>query len=453
MTRLRLSCLLLVVGLLAASCGRDDTGAPDTTTGTGPTVDPSCSEEPLQATEVGVTADTITIQVMADTGSPLAPGLFQGNIDAVEAFADFANDNGGIGCRRLVVQAWDSKLDPTESKNGLITACNGSLAMVGNNALFNPDVAPLTDCVDAAGVATGLPDLAGLTADTNEACAPTTYPMQALGERCPVEPGPREVQAYLGYWTYLLGEHPDARSLYMVPGDLPTTVLGSMPILQAQRQAGIDVVASVKVSGRDEQAAFLPKVQLVRSSGANMVYDGSNDVAMINMRREADAQGLTGVDAWVCTVACYTETFKAAGADVDGTYVSLSFLPFEERDQNQELADYLDHVESPSSWGAAGWQAAVLFETVIDQIVATDGPNAITRARMLEVLASMESFDANGWMAPKPLRGVASCGLVMRIEGGEFERVAPSEPGTFDCRPEDLVTVEVDPEALAAEIS
>ena len=67
------------------------------------------------------------------------------------------------------------------------------------------------------------------------------------------------------------------------------------------------------MSGRDEQAAYTPKVQLVRDTGANMVYDGSNDVAMVNMRREAAAQGLTGVDAWVCTIACYTDTFKAAG--------------------------------------------------------------------------------------------------------------------------------------------
>ena len=55
--------------------------------------------------------------------------------------------------------------------------------------------------------------------------------------------------------------------MYLVPGDLPTTVLASMPILEAQRQAGIDVVAAVKVSGRDEQAAYTPKVQLVKSTG------------------------------------------------------------------------------------------------------------------------------------------------------------------------------------------
>jgi hypothetical protein len=46
--------------------------------GTAAAVDAKCASEPLQATETGVTADTITVQVMADTGSALAPGLFQG---------------------------------------------------------------------------------------------------------------------------------------------------------------------------------------------------------------------------------------------------------------------------------------------------------------------------------------------------------------------------------------
>jgi ABC-type branched-subunit amino acid transport system substrate-binding protein len=452
MARHRLLCLFALLGLMAASCGRDDPGstpAPAPGTPTSAT-DAACEEVELEATDVGVTAETITIHVMADTGSPLAPGLFQGNIDAIEGFAEHVNATGGIGCRQLVVETWDSRLDPTEAKNGLIEACRDSLAMVGNNSLFNPDVSPLTDCPDATGAVTGLPDLAALTADVTEACAPTAFTMQALGERCPIVEGEREITSYLGYWKYLLREFPDARSVYMVPGDLPTTVLASMPILEAQRVAGIDVVDAVKVSGRDEQAAYTPKVQVVRDSGANMVYDGSNDTAMISMRREAATQNLTGVEAWVCTVACYTEAFKAAGSDVDGTYVAMGFLPFEERDQNAELANYLDNVPSPSSWGAAAWQSAVLFQTVIDEIVATEGPNAITRAKILETLEGMDTFDANGWLAPKPVRGVGNCGLVMVIEDGEFRRVHPTEPGTFDCTPEDLVTISIDPAAAAA---
>ena len=71
-----------------------------------------CDGVTLEATDTGVTADTITIQVMADTGSPLAPGLFQGNVDALKGFEKYINANGGIGCRQLKVETWDSKLTP-----------------------------------------------------------------------------------------------------------------------------------------------------------------------------------------------------------------------------------------------------------------------------------------------------------------------------------------------------
>ncbi len=37
----------------------------------------------------------------------------------------------------------------------------------------------------------------------------------------------------------------------------------------------------MKVSGRDEQSAYTPRVQTAAKAGnANYVYDGSNDVAM-----------------------------------------------------------------------------------------------------------------------------------------------------------------------------
>src|SRR6478609_269422 len=174
----------------AASGGATTTAAPETTVAggkegyalTAADIEAQCKSEPLQATEIGVTDSDITIQVMADTGSPLAPGLFQANIDAVKAFAEYINANGGVGCRQLKVETWDSKLDATESKNGLINACQKALAMVGGNSLFNPDVSPMTDCPDKAGAVSGVPDMAALANDVNELCASTTFTIQYQAE-------------------------------------------------------------------------------------------------------------------------------------------------------------------------------------------------------------------------------------------------------------------------------
>src|SRR2546430_7835878 len=47
--------------------------------------------------EIGVTADTIRIAVIADVDNAARPGLFQGSVDGVNAFAQFVNANGGGG--------------------------------------------------------------------------------------------------------------------------------------------------------------------------------------------------------------------------------------------------------------------------------------------------------------------------------------------------------------------
>lgn len=452
--------LLVVLGLVAVSCGRDDNSSDDqaggtTTTAASATSD-KCKSDPPKATEIGVTADTITIEVMADVGSSLAPGLFQGNHDALSAYEKYINDNGGLACRQLKVKLWDSKLNADESKNGLIDGCKTAVAMVGSNSLFNPDVSPMTDCVDKAGAKTGLPDLAALANDVNEQCAPTAFIIQQVAEKCPiVQNTVRPIKAFVGTHKWYLKQLPGLHGIFMVPGDLPTTVQSATYQVKSAEDAGVKWDAVVKVSGRDAQAAFTPKIQQLKAAGSNFVYNGSNDKAMINMRKEAKAQGLDSVKIWACSLACYTKLMlSAGGSDVEGTYTWMQFLPFEEKDQNKELAAYVDGVgaDKADSFGAQAWQAGTLFKTVIDKIVEQDGPNGITRAKILETLAGIKDFDANGWAGKKDLRGYSPCFLIMQVQNGKFVRVYPKEKGTFDCDPGNVVTVNIDPAAEAAKI-
>jgi ABC-type branched-subunit amino acid transport system substrate-binding protein len=455
----RLALWVVVVAMLGAACGGrgDDTdrtaprAAP--TTG-GPTRD--CEGARLEATEVGVTPDTITIQVMADVGSPLAPGLFQGNLDALNAFAERVNAAGGVACRRLVVRTWDSKLSPEESKNGLIEACKNALALVGSNALFNPDVSPMVGCTDKAGKPTGLPDIAALANDLNQQCSPVTFLIQAVPEQCPIVQGqPRPLKAFVGPIRYYLSLEPNLHGVYQVPGDLPTTVQSATYQIKAMEDQGVKWDALLKVSGRDTQAAYTPRIQVIKQTRANFVYNGSNDRAMINVRKEAKAQGVDSVKIWACSLACYTRNMLTqGGADVEGTYLWMQFIPFEEADTNAEAKAYVESVgrDKVDSFGAQAWQAAVLFKKVIDEIVDQHGLNGITRARMLEVLRATKNFDANGWMGPKDLRGISDCFVLLQIRDGSFVRVHPRQRGTLDCNPANVVTIMLDPVAEAAKI-
>ena len=101
--------LVSVLALSACSSGKkvgDDSlstsSAPATTT-----TSDVCSTTTATATEVGVSPTTITVSVIAETGSSLRPGLFQGSVDAVNAWAEYINANGGLACRQIVVKALD----------------------------------------------------------------------------------------------------------------------------------------------------------------------------------------------------------------------------------------------------------------------------------------------------------------------------------------------------------
>ena len=101
----RTSLLAVALLVVVAACGGGakvggDSGTTPTTKG-GSSID--CEGKTLTAPEIGVSEDTITVTVIADTGSPVRPGLFQDSVDGVEAWADYINDNGGLACRRVAV--------------------------------------------------------------------------------------------------------------------------------------------------------------------------------------------------------------------------------------------------------------------------------------------------------------------------------------------------------------
>ncbi|CAB4575596.1 MAG: ABC transporter substrate-binding protein [Actinobacteria bacterium] len=458
MKRIRAGVLIaaLSVSILAVGCGRSgsDSSSSSTVKSSSSAASAKCKDAKLEATEIGVSADTISVEVMADTGSPLAPGLFQGNVDAMMAFAKYVNANGGIGCRQLKVEAWDSKLDPTEAKNGIINACKNDLAMVGGNSLFNPDVTVIGNCADKAGKAAGLPDFAALANDINEQCAANSWVLQAVSEPCTTLSGSRDLKAFVGQYEFYktLYNGTPMKGLYQVPGDLPTTVQSATAQIAAQQKSGITVTDAMKVSGGTAQSGFTTYVQAMKASGDNFFYGGSNDVAMTKMRKEAAAQGFNDVKVWSCSLACYTENFKAGGAAVEGTYVWTQFIPFEEADTNAALKAYVDALGGkPDSFGAQAWQSGMAFKKAVDDIVAAKGPNAITRTAIIETMKTM-SFDADGWIGKRTGTKVFSdCFAVMQLKSGKFVR-ANGKPGTLDCNPNYVTTVTLDPQVEAAKV-
>lgn len=116
----------------------------------------------------------------------------------------------------------------------------------------------------------------------------------------------------------------------------------------------------------------------MRQTGSNFVTNGTTDTAMIRFRREAKAQGYEDdVKLWTCIPSCYSRPFLDAAADVDGTYVTLGYLPFEEANENEELSAFLSAVgeSKANGFGALAWQAGVLSRQAVETVVEADGVN------------------------------------------------------------------------------
>ena len=166
------------------------------------------------ATEVGVTSSTIRIAVIADVDNAFAPGLFKGAVDGVKAAAKYLNSKaggGGIAGRKLVVDFYDSKLEPNESRNATITACQNDLAMVGTSAVVLNTVDDIVNCPNRAGDPVGIPDVSSLTATIAQSCSPVSFPIVGVSYVCStMNDNPQTYYGNQGEAKYLLSKLPVA---------------------------------------------------------------------------------------------------------------------------------------------------------------------------------------------------------------------------------------------------
>ncbi len=423
------------------------------TLGVAPAVAQSSSEKPT-ATEIGVTAKEIRIAVIADVDNPFAPGLFKGAADGVKAAARYVNSKaggGGVAGRRLVVDFIDSKLTANDARNGTITACQNDYAMVGTFALFLSNMDDANACKDKAGAATGIPDLASVTTGVVESCSPVAFPVSPPALDCATKD--QSPQTYRGNQfdsKYLLKTHKnDLHGAMVVSGDTADANRGGTVLVDVAKQAGIKADQQVTVGGRDPQSAYTPIVNQMKNDGSNYSYNTSSANSAILLRSEAQLQGLSDNIVWTCTIACYDKTVKEQADVMDGEYIPMTFLPFEETSTNKTLAAFMKYVGKANANGFAvyGWTATLAFKQAVEAIVAKEGVNGLTRANFLSTgVDGLTSFDAGGMIGTVDIKNKVPtpCLMVTQLQQGKFVRMAPKKKGTFDCNKRNAVTIKED---------
>jgi hypothetical protein len=417
----------------------------------------SSSEKP-KATEVGITPTEIHIAVIADVDNTIVPNLFKADKDAVEGVAKYLNSKaggGGLAGRKVVVDFYDSKLNPNATTNAEISACQNDVAAVGTSAVFLTSVDNMRNCKDSTGAVTGLPDIPFVSTALVQQCSDQSFPIAPPQVVCSTkDQHPQTFKANVSrgrYYNQKFGEG-KLHGVYVFGNDSKSARDSSFVSLGALRDIGIKSDKDFDLPGAAPQSAFTPVIQQMKTDGSNYGQAITAN-AMVLMRKEATLQGLTGVKVWDCGVGCYDQEnfLKAGGSDVEGQYVDTLFLPFYSKaDQkaNPSTGAFVKYTgaDKVASFGAYAWAAGLAFRDAVNAQVKAGGVNSVTRKTIFEQLNKIHKFDADGMFAPIDLAGrqASNCSVTLQVKSGQFVRVNPTKPGTFKCWPNGLITRKLD---------
>jgi ABC-type branched-subunit amino acid transport system substrate-binding protein len=424
---------LLVVGMAGATTRR------------------AADEKPV-ATEVGVTPTAIRIAVIADVDNPFQPGLFQGSVDAVRAAAKTINQAGGIGGRKVVVDFYDSKVNPNEARNSVIQACQNDFALIGTSALFLTTAEDEITCKNKAGEPAGIPDIGGIVTGVAQQCNPMQYAAAAFALDCATkDQSPQTFQINQGTARWLLKNvDENLHGVSVLPNDTKDAYRGGKLGAETLYQAGVKKDQEVTRSGRDPQSAYTPIVTQMKADGSNFAFDSLAYSQFIELQKEAELQGVDMKSVtWLCGAACYDPRYLSEGGSAtEGTYVPLTFLPFDETKHNQALATMVKNwgKSKVNGLGLFAYAAGMAFGEVANDIVAQHGVNGLTRQHLIDGLQQLTSFDSGGITGPVNIgeHKIASCFVLLQVQDGEFARVWPKKPGAFDCTKSNASTLQLD---------
>jgi hypothetical protein len=416
------------------------------------------SNETPKATDVGITDKEIHVAIIADVDTPLAPNIFVSDKDAMEGFAKYINSKaggGGLAGRKLVVDFYDSKLNPTQTTNAEIQACNNDLAMVGTSAVFLTSVDNMRNCKDSTGAVTGLPDIPFVTTALVQQCSDQSFPIAPPQVECPTkDQHPQTFRANVSrgrYYNQKFGQG-TLHGVYEFGNDSKSARDSAFVSLGALRNIGIKSDKDVDLPTASPQSAYTPVIQAMKDNQSNYGQAITAN-AMVLMRKEATLQGLTGVKVWDCGVSCYDKKnfLQAGGSDVEGQYVDTLFLPFYSKaDQkaNAATGNYVKYTgqDKIASFGAYAWAAGLAFRDAVNAQVKAGGVNSVTRKTLFEQLNKIHKFDADGMFAPVDLAGrqISNCSVTMQVKNGDYVRVSPTKAGTFKCWPNGIITEKAD---------
>ena len=136
-------------------------------------------------------------------------------------------------------------------------------------------------------------------------------------------------------------------------------------------------------------------------------------------------------------------------AALDGTYVSLGYLPVEEASTNPMMKNFVKYVgtDNIDQFAYYAWASTIAFADAAKAVVAKSGVNGLTRKAFLaDGIPTLTKFDAGGMIGVTNVtdRIPSGCFLMMQIKDAKYVRQYPAKKGTFDCNPKNAISIKAD---------
>ena len=366
----------------------------------------------------GVTATEIKIGQIATETGPM-PGAFQGSIFALQAFANYINDQGGILGRQLVIDQQDDAFDCATYTNAMKAMSEDVFAMVGTWS--NQDGCG-QEFLEAN------PQFANIQ---GYILNPALYEVPNAFSGLTAPPGQRN-----GGYLWVKDQFPDAMSkgAYLYSTYVPTT---GDSVKKAGESAGVTWVYNRGIGFTE--TSYTADILRMKGDGVRLVdLTGMNwDTTAAFFKQAAEQDFKPDV---ILAPTGYDPRFFEAVGDPAATSNFFAALPFamftgEDRASVPMLDVYLTELAkvSPEAqadlYGATTWAAAVMFA----QALQAAGPT-VTQASLVEAVQGLGEFSAAGMMAPS-LAGEhqgSGCVVMVGTKDGQFVRLDPADAG-FEC--------------------
>jgi ABC-type branched-subunit amino acid transport system substrate-binding protein len=193
------------------------------------------------------------------------------------------------------------------------------------------------------------------------------------------------------------------------------------------------------------ESDWKPFATALKTCGAQVVdWVGSPDPNMENLLNAAKQVGFEP-KAWVTDPNGYTASFATWNAQNGGAgnnvYVRMTGAPFEFANQVPAVKQYLSLLaQSHGTTGLLGEQSASAFLLWATGVQAC-GSN-VTAACVLDSAAKQQNWTGGGLHVPTDpgTNQATKCGMLLKLQGAEWVKVAPSGTALYDCNDEYLVT-------------